>query len=138
MDREAWHAAVHGVTKSRRATELNWISKQSRVFQLSFCYKCLLSFCNQETYSLWFWLFGVFWDLPMDQQVHLVNIPYRLKTDIYSECLRYSILLFKFPISLIFPTFSFMKEIYLNIKLYATIIPMSISPFNYLNFSFMY
>lgn len=74
----------------------------------------------------------------MDQQVYLVNSPHSLKTDIYSECVRCSILLFKFPISLIFPTFSFMKEMYLNIKLYAIIIDMSISPFNYRNCSFMY
>ena len=63
----------------------------------------------------------------MDQQVYLINSPHRLKTVIYSVCVRCSILLFKFPISLIFPTFSFMKEMYLNIKLYAIIIDMSIS-----------
>ena len=109
------------------ATELNRISKHSEVFHLSFCYKCLVSFCNQEIYSRGFGLFGVFWDLPMDQQVYLINSPHRLKTIIYSVCVRCSILLFKFPISLIFPTFSFMKEMYLNIKLYAIIIDMSIS-----------
>ena len=26
MDREAWHAAIHGVTKSQDMTELNWVS----------------------------------------------------------------------------------------------------------------
>ena len=38
MDREAWHAAVHGVTKSQTWlsdwTELNWIKKQASYFKL--------------------------------------------------------------------------------------------------------
>jgi len=72
----------------------------------------------------------------MDQQVYLVNSPHSLKTVIYSECVRCSILLCKFPISLIFPTFSFMKEMYLNIKLYAIIIDMSISLLMKEKFSF--
>ena len=36
MDREAWHAAIHGVTKSRTQlsdwTELNWKNKYDDVF----------------------------------------------------------------------------------------------------------
>ena len=34
MDREAWHAAIHGVTKSRTdwATELNWTGIHSKIF----------------------------------------------------------------------------------------------------------
>ena len=35
MDREAWHVAVHGVTKSQRywATEMNWIDDLSSLFK---------------------------------------------------------------------------------------------------------
>ena len=35
MDREAWHAAIHGVTKSDWATELNWtesMTKEARTY----------------------------------------------------------------------------------------------------------
>ena len=40
MDREAWHAPVHGVTKSRTQlsdwTELNWTEPDSNFFKISF------------------------------------------------------------------------------------------------------
>ena len=41
MDREAWHAAIHGVAKSRtwlsNWTELNWLSVDGITYYVSFC-----------------------------------------------------------------------------------------------------
>ena len=61
MDRETWHAAIHGVTKSRTQlsdwTELNWtespicISNHSPFSSLLSCWETLIYFL-----SLWIWL----------------------------------------------------------------------------------
>ena len=49
MDREAWHAAVHGVTKVRHdwATELNW--KYAGMSYCSFLLQCSVSLKNPKT-----------------------------------------------------------------------------------------
>ena len=55
MDREAWRAAIHGVTKSRTWledwTELNWTELKPRQSEL-FCRTSLIRTCRKEPYSL--------------------------------------------------------------------------------------
>ena len=70
MDREAWHAAVHGVTKSRiqMSAELNWTERSSGFpyflqFKSEFGNKEFMIWATVSTQSCFHWLYRVVKDI---------------------------------------------------------------------------
>ena len=102
MDREAWHAAIHGVTKSQTRlsdwTELNWIMNDvEHLFTclLAICMsldKCLLGFSPTFGWGYLFfwhwvvWVAFIVWKLIFCQLFHLLLFSHILRV-FFSLCL---------------------------------------------------
>ena len=54
MDREAWHAAVHGITKSRTTEQLNWTCPRSGHFPPKDYYRLLELFFSDSFTEMYF------------------------------------------------------------------------------------
>ena len=79
MDREAWHATIHGVAKSR--TQLSdWTELISRLCSLFWCFSVDFWFCFSRNY--------LFWCIFYQNNLQTSNIQYKITpiSRLYNQC----------------------------------------------------